>query len=289
MDFTGYRKVASTCPISMRRCVGSCAREHPGACCPMSCRPWPVVYQQSQRWIAAGCFEAIVHDLRAILRLADSRWELPATRSASHSVRVGAGVGGGDGDDHRCAMVTPSPRGRTRAGGGRHRPTPHELRPDAVQRLPELIVSEYWRRFPGVEITAGSGTTVLNVERLRSGELDIAFADGVRKRGRSPVGRHHHGTCRGRPAQRASSESAPAHTPRGCGRTSYARKLRRSARWWVLPQQSDSCRSQQALGSTHSAPEQPGRAVWASPAVRPAVSGLWQSPPRQQPEQGRPS
>jgi transposase len=35
--------------------------------------PWPVVYQQTQRWIAAGCFEALVHDLRALLRLADGR------------------------------------------------------------------------------------------------------------------------------------------------------------------------------------------------------------------------
>src|ERR1700761_9068680 len=30
--------------------------------------PWEMVYQQSRRWLAAGCFEAIVHDLRAILR-----------------------------------------------------------------------------------------------------------------------------------------------------------------------------------------------------------------------------
>jgi len=28
--------------------------------------PWEAVYQQSQRWIAAGVFEAIVHDLRAL-------------------------------------------------------------------------------------------------------------------------------------------------------------------------------------------------------------------------------
>jgi DNA-binding transcriptional LysR family regulator len=41
--------------------------------------------------------------------------------------------------------------------------------------LPELIVSEYQRRFPGVEITADSGTTGSNVDRLRSGEVDIAF------------------------------------------------------------------------------------------------------------------
>ena len=33
--------------------------------------PWHTVYQQSQRWIAAGVFEAMVHDLRTVLRLAD--------------------------------------------------------------------------------------------------------------------------------------------------------------------------------------------------------------------------
>jgi transposase len=32
--------------------------------------PWPAVYQQTQRWLAAGSFEAMVHDLRALLRLA---------------------------------------------------------------------------------------------------------------------------------------------------------------------------------------------------------------------------
>lgn len=40
--------------------------------------PWPVVYQQTQRWIAAGVFEAMVHDLRALLRLADGRREQPS-------------------------------------------------------------------------------------------------------------------------------------------------------------------------------------------------------------------
>jgi transposase len=30
--------------------------------------PWEMVYQQSRRWLAAGGFEAMVHDLRAILR-----------------------------------------------------------------------------------------------------------------------------------------------------------------------------------------------------------------------------
>ena len=35
--------------------------------------PWNVVYQQTQRWIKAGCFEAMAHDLRAIVRIALER------------------------------------------------------------------------------------------------------------------------------------------------------------------------------------------------------------------------
>src|ERR1700693_6588707 len=35
--------------------------------------PWAAVYQQTQRWIAAGSFEAIVFDLRALLRVAQGR------------------------------------------------------------------------------------------------------------------------------------------------------------------------------------------------------------------------
>ena len=31
--------------------------------------PWEAVYQQTQRWIAAGVFEAMVSDLRLILRM----------------------------------------------------------------------------------------------------------------------------------------------------------------------------------------------------------------------------
>ena len=30
--------------------------------------PWPVVYQQMQRWLRAGCFESMVNDLRVLVR-----------------------------------------------------------------------------------------------------------------------------------------------------------------------------------------------------------------------------
>ena len=45
---------------------------------PDSFPPWWVVYQQTQRWIKADCFEAIVNDLRALLRLALGREEQPS-------------------------------------------------------------------------------------------------------------------------------------------------------------------------------------------------------------------
>jgi transposase len=40
--------------------------------------PWEAVYQQTQRWIAAGCFETMVHDLRALLRWTEGRNDDPS-------------------------------------------------------------------------------------------------------------------------------------------------------------------------------------------------------------------
>lgn len=40
--------------------------------------PWAAVYQQTQRWIAAGCFAAMVADLRLLLRLGEGRNPQPS-------------------------------------------------------------------------------------------------------------------------------------------------------------------------------------------------------------------
>ena len=40
--------------------------------------PWEAVYQQAQRWLAAGCFEQLADDLRALLRLASGRSPEPS-------------------------------------------------------------------------------------------------------------------------------------------------------------------------------------------------------------------
>src|SRR3984893_13584543 len=45
---------------------------------PHALPPWSIVYQQTQRWLRVGVFEAIVNDLRAVLRLAAGRSEEPS-------------------------------------------------------------------------------------------------------------------------------------------------------------------------------------------------------------------
>lgn len=40
--------------------------------------PWSAVHQQAQRWIKAGCFEALAHDLRKLLRLLTDKAAQPS-------------------------------------------------------------------------------------------------------------------------------------------------------------------------------------------------------------------
>ena len=41
--------------------------------------PWPAVYQQMRRGLKAGCFEAIVHDLRSMLWVVQGRQAQPSS------------------------------------------------------------------------------------------------------------------------------------------------------------------------------------------------------------------
>ena len=67
--------------------------------------PWHTVYQQTQRWLKAGCFEAMAHDLRMLLRMATDR---PPTPTAAvmdsrtlQSTRESGGRAGYDGAKRR--------------------------------------------------------------------------------------------------------------------------------------------------------------------------------------------
>jgi transposase len=60
--------------------------------------PYYVVYQQMRRWLKAGVFEAITHDLRAVLRIAEGRQEMPPasifdSRTLQSTVESGARAG----------------------------------------------------------------------------------------------------------------------------------------------------------------------------------------------------
>src|SRR5437899_3858582 len=60
--------------------------------------PWEAVYQQTRRWIAAGVFEAMVHDLRLLVRAAAGRRPQPSaaivdSRTLRSTVESGARAG----------------------------------------------------------------------------------------------------------------------------------------------------------------------------------------------------
>ena len=67
--------------------------------------PWSAVYQQTQRWLKAGCFEAMAHDLRAIVRMALARKAEPSAAILDsrtlQSTPESGGRGGFDGHKKR--------------------------------------------------------------------------------------------------------------------------------------------------------------------------------------------
>jgi transposase len=72
---------------------------------PTNLPPWEAVYQQTQRWLQAGVFAAMVHDLRMLLRLAQGRTPDPSaivldSRTLQSSPESGA-RGGWDGHKKR--------------------------------------------------------------------------------------------------------------------------------------------------------------------------------------------
>lgn len=67
--------------------------------------PWAAVYQQTRRWIAAGAFEAMAHDLRRLLRMALGRDPEPSAAIF----------------DSRTAQSTPESGGRCGYDGAKRR------------------------------------------------------------------------------------------------------------------------------------------------------------------------
>jgi transposase len=66
---------------------------------------WEIVYQQTRRWLAAGCFEALAHDLRLLLRLEVGRAGQPTAAildsKTLQSSRESGGAGRAGYDGHK--------------------------------------------------------------------------------------------------------------------------------------------------------------------------------------------
>ena len=65
---------------------------------PTNFPPWEAVYQQTRRWLAAGVFETMAHDLRMLLREAAERMPQPRavifdSRTVQSTPESGAGAG----------------------------------------------------------------------------------------------------------------------------------------------------------------------------------------------------
>lgn len=87
---------------------------------------WEIVYQQYRRWLAAGCFEAIVHDLRVLLRLAAERRGQPTAAIL----------------DSRTLQSTPESGGRAGYDGHKHRKgSKVHLAVDTLGHLLALVVT----------------------------------------------------------------------------------------------------------------------------------------------------
>ena len=119
--------------------------------------PWTAVYQQTQRWIKAGCFEVMAHDLRAILRLAEDRKADPSAMIL----------------DSRTLQSTPESGGR--AGFDGHKKRKGSKVHVAVDTLGHLLAL---RVTPANEQDrAQVGELATTVQTVTGGNVQLAFVD----------------------------------------------------------------------------------------------------------------
>ena len=119
--------------------------------------PWAAIFQQTQRWIRAGVFEAMVHDLRALLRLGEGRAPDPS------AVVI----------DGRTLQSTPESGGwATYDGHKRKKGSKLHMVVDTLGHLLTLTVTP-----AGEQERAQVGTLLLEVQAVTGGEVELAYVD----------------------------------------------------------------------------------------------------------------
>src|SRR5262245_8542436 len=119
--------------------------------------PWTAVYQQARRWVAAGVFEEITHDLRMILRMVEEREAQPTATIL----------------DARTRQSTPERGSRAGYDGAKKRNGSKV--PMAVDTLGHLLALKVTAaneqdRAQVAELTA-------QLQELTGGTVEVAFVD----------------------------------------------------------------------------------------------------------------
>lgn len=119
--------------------------------------PWYTVYQQTQRWIEAGVFEAIVHDLRMLMREIDGRNPQPSAAIL----------------DGRTLQSTPESGARAGYDGHKRRKgSKVHIAVDTLGQLLAIVVTpaNEQERAQVAELTA-------KVQEVTGGAVQVAFVD----------------------------------------------------------------------------------------------------------------
>src|SRR2546423_1714636 len=119
--------------------------------------PWPAVYQRARRWVAAGVFEEVAHDLRMILRMAAEREAQPTAAVL----------------DARTLQSTPESGGRAGYDGAKKKKgSKVHLAVDTLGHLLALTVTaaDAQDRAQVADLTA-------RVQEVTGGTVGVAFVD----------------------------------------------------------------------------------------------------------------
>lgn len=119
--------------------------------------PWHTVFQQSQRWIKAGVFETIVHDLREVLRIA-------AGKNAKPSAAI---------LDSRTLQSTPESGARAEYDGAkRRRGSKTHIAVDTLGNLLALLVTP-----ANEQDRAQVGELAEKVQLVTGESVELAYVD----------------------------------------------------------------------------------------------------------------
>lgn len=133
--------------------------------------PWAAVYQQVRRWLDAGSFEAAVHDLRILMRIAAGRDEEPSAAAPGsrtlQSTPESGGRAGYDGAERRKGS-----KAHAAADAPGHLPALHVTPADAQDR------SRVERLVRDVQAATGGSVELAHVDQGYTGERAAADARG---------------------------------------------------------------------------------------------------------------